>query len=136
MTTPQEAGAAQRSVGELIGEVTGDLSKLLNQELELAKLEIRTEVRKAGKTAGGFAGAGGTGYFAVLFLSTAAAFALADLLGHHNSLGFLVVGAVYAAAAGVLFLQARATAKTINPKPEMTVQTLKEDAQWTKTRNS
>ncbi len=44
--------------------------------------------------------------------------------------------ALYAVVGGVLFARGRTTAKTINPKPEVTVQTLKEDAQWAKTRKS
>ncbi len=66
----------QRSVGELIAEVTSDLSALLNQELELAKTELRLEAAKVGKTAGAFGGAAAAGYFAVLFASWTLLFAL------------------------------------------------------------
>ena len=43
---------------------------------------------------------------------------------------------VGAAVGAVLYSRARTTLKTINPKPDVTVQTLKEDAQWAKTRKS
>src|SRR5581483_5448922 len=59
------------SVGELIGDVTRDLSTLMRQELELAKAEIRTEVSKTGKAAGMLGGAGFAGYMVLLFLSIA-----------------------------------------------------------------
>lgn len=126
---------SQRSVGELISEVTSDLATLLNQELELAKAELRIEAKKAGKTAGAFGGAAGAGYFALLFASWTVLFALHAWFDSYVWAA-LVVTALYAIVAAVLFSRARATAKTIDPKPEVTVQTLKEDAQWAKTRKS
>src|SRR2546430_16504329 len=64
MTTPSRERAAngvdvsQASVGDLLGEVTRDLSTLMRQEVELAKAEGRQERTKAGQAAGRFAGAG------------------------------------------------------------------------------
>ncbi len=132
---PSADGVAAASLGEMIKEVTSDLSKLLNQELELAKLELTQEAKKAGKTAGGFAGAGVAGYFLVLFASLTLMFALRALFDSYVWAA-LVVTLLWAVAGAVLFTRARAQAKTINPMPETTVQTLKEDAQWAKTRRS
>ena len=61
-------------------------------------------------------------------------FGLAALLDS-LTLGALIVTALCGLVAAVLLLRAKKTAKTLNPKPEMTVQTLKEDAQWAKTRS-
>jgi hypothetical protein len=126
---------SRHSVGELVKEVTQDLTKLFNQELALAKLEVKVEAKKAGKTAGAFGGAGVAGYFAVLFASLTLMFALANLF---DSLVWaaLAVTVLWAIVGAVLFSKAKKTAAQINPKPEMTVQTLKEDAQWAKTRSS
>lgn len=123
------------SVGELLKEVTSDLSKLVNQEIALAKAEISQEAKKAGKIAGAFGGAAGAGYFAAVFASLWLMFLLA---GFFDSLtwGALVVFVLYAAVAAFLGLKGRATLKTLNPKPEQTIESLKEDAQWAKTRNS
>jgi hypothetical protein len=131
-TPPDVSG---RSVGELISHVASDLSTLLNQELELAKAELRIEAGKAGKTAGAFGGAAVAGYFALLFASWTLLFALHALFDSYTWAA-LVVTLLYAIVGAVLFARARKTAKTINPKPEVTVQTLKEDAQWAKTRKS
>src|SRR3954451_2951750 len=57
------------SVGELIGEVTKDLSALMRQELELAKVEVKAEAKKAGQGAGMFGAAGFAGYMVLMFLS-------------------------------------------------------------------
>jgi uncharacterized membrane protein YqjE len=122
----------QRSVGELLREVTSDLSKLVNQEIELAKAEMKVEAKK---TAGAFGGAAVAGYFALLFLSWTVLYALKSLFDSFFWAA-LVVTAIYAVVAAVLFTRARATARTINPTPEQTVQTLKEDAAWAQNRKS
>jgi len=126
---------AQRSVGELVGEVAQDLTKLVNQELELAKIEVRAEVKKTGKAAGAYGAAGAAGYFAVLFASLTLMFALAALF---DSLTWaaLAVTVLWAIVGAVLYARAKKTAQTIDPTPHVTVQTLKEDAQWAKTRSS
>lgn len=132
---PDAIDVSQVGVGDILRGVTADLSKLVSQEIELAKLEVKAEAKKAGTIAGAFGGAGAAGYFAVLFLSLTLMFLLA---GWFNSLTWaaLVVFVVWAAVGAVLFLRARALAKTLNPVPEVTVQTLKEDQEWLKTRNS
>lgn len=129
------SSVAGTSLGEMVKEVTSDLSKLMSQELQLAKLELSQEAKKAGTTAGAFAGAGVAGYFLVLFASLTLMFALRSLFDSYVWAA-LVVTLLWAIAAAVLYSRARATAKTIHPKPETTVQTLKEDAQWAKTRKS
>ena len=48
----------EASVGELVTEVTRDLTTLVRQELELARAEMKEEVAKAGKGAGLLGGAG------------------------------------------------------------------------------
>ena len=125
----------QRSVGELVGEVAQDLTKLVNQELELAKIEVRAEVKKTGKAAAAFGAAGGAAYFALLFASLTLMFALATLFDSYTWAA-LVVTVLYAIVAAVLYARAKKTAQTIDPTPHVTVQTLKEDAQWAKTRSS
>jgi len=127
------------SVGELVGQVTSDLSTLMRQELELAKAEIKVEVQKGGKAAGMLGGAGGAGYFALLFLSLTIAFALGELFGEGLgalALGALVVTIIYGIVAAVLYLRGRRELQQVSPTPTQTVETLKEDVQWAKARNS
>ncbi len=135
ITPDPSPDVTQRGVGELVKEVTQDLTRLFNQEVELAKAEVKIEAKKAGKTAGAFGGAGLAGYFAVLFASLTLMFALASWWDSFTWAA-LAVTVLWAIVAAVLFLKARKQAQQINPKPEMTVQTLKEDAQWAKTRSS
>ncbi|BBH70859.1 hypothetical protein ACTI_75440 [Actinoplanes sp. OR16] len=120
----------QTSIGEIIGNISNDLSQLFRQEVELAKAEIRQEATKAGKAAGMLGGAGFAGYLAVLLLSFAIVFGLGNVIDH--GWAFLIVGLVWAAIGAVLFVNGRKKLKTVDPVPRRTAETLKEDAQWLK----
>ena len=74
--TPSEEKAATTSLGDLLGDVTKDVSTLMRQEIALAKAEIGDSAKKAGKGAGLLGGAGYAGVMAVLFLSLALMYAL------------------------------------------------------------
>jgi hypothetical protein len=128
-----ERDVTQASVGQLISEVTSDLSTLMRQELDLAKAEVKTEVAKAGKGAGMLGGAGYAGHLTVLFVSLTLMWALGDLFDH-LAWGALVVALIWGIAAAVLYVKGREQLKRVNPKPEQTVETLKEDVQWAKNR--
>ena len=114
----------QRSVGELIGEVTNDLSTLMRQELTLAKAEMKEEAAKTGKAAGMLGGAGFAGYMLVLFLSIALWWGLGNAIGRAWSA--LVVALVWGVVAAVLYSTGRKTMREVHPKPERTMSTLKE----------
>lgn len=122
--------ATGESLGDLVSELTGDLSKLMRQELELAKAEIRQEATKAGKATGMLAAAGFAGYLTTVLLSLALVFALGAIM----PLGWaaLIVAVLWGIAGAVLYTSGRAKLRTVNPKPERTVETLKEDAEWAK----
>jgi uncharacterized membrane protein YqjE len=138
MTVPNGPGVprdvADRSFGELIGELSGDLSRLVRQEIELAKVETKEELSKAGQSAGMFGGAGIAAWLTLLFLSLALMFALANAM----DVGWaaLVVAVLWAAAAGVLATLGRARLKQATPPLRQTEETLKEDVQWAKRQSS
>jgi hypothetical protein len=135
MTTPYPADRAatdpaETSVGELIGNISDDLSRLFRQEVELAKAELKQEATKAGKAAGMLGGAGFAGYLAVVLLS----FALVFGLGNVMDLGWaaLIVAVIWGVTGAVLYANGRKKLKTVDPVPHRTVDTIKEDAQWMK----
>jgi hypothetical protein len=132
--TPTPAERADASPGELASEVAKDLSTLVRQEIALAKAELRQEAKTAGVAAGAFGGAGFAGYFVLVFLSLALMWGLDALM----PLGWaaLIVAAVWAVIAAVLAVVGRSRLKRFNPKPERTIETVKEDVQWAKTRNA
>ncbi len=119
------------SLGELVGRVTGDLSQLFRQELDLAKTEIKEEVSRAGKGAGMMSGAGISVLYALMLFSLAAAWGLAEPL--YRWVAFVVVGAVWLLIGLVLFVAGRRHLAEAKPfAPPKTVETLKEDVQWAK----
>ncbi|MCU1617961.1 MAG: phage holin family protein [Frankiales bacterium] len=121
--TPSEQKAANTSLGELLGEVTRDLSTLMRQELELAKAELKQSATQAGKGAGMFAGAGYAGHLTLVFLSIAAWWGLGYLIG--NGWSALIVAAVWAIIGLILFFVGRGEMKKVKGAPQ-TVDTLKE----------
>jgi hypothetical protein len=112
------------SVGELITDVSRDLSTLMRQELELAKAEMKAEVTKTGKAAGMLGGAGFAGYMVLLFLSIALWWGLANVID--QGWAAFIVALIWAVIGGVLFVTGRSTLRTVNPKPERTVNTVKQ----------
>ena len=122
----------EASVGSLVSEVTRDLTALFRQELELAKAEIKEEVAKAGKGAGLLGGAGFAGYLLLLFLSLALMFGLWAWM----PLGWaaLIVAVLWGIVAAVLYTRGRRSLAEVSPKPERTIETMKEDVEWAKTR--
>ncbi len=120
--TGQDISAA--SVGDLLGRVTQDLSTLMRQEFELAKAELRQEITKSGKAAGMFGGAGFAGYMVLLFGSIAAWWGLANVMD--QGWAALIVAAVWAVIGAVLYTAGRDRMKRVNPKPERTVETVRE----------
>jgi nitrate/nitrite transporter NarK len=128
------ARAANASPGELASEVAKDMSTLVRQEVALARAELQQEAKTAGTAVGAFGGAGFAGYFVLVFLSLAMMWAL----GSQMALGWaaLIVAGVWAVVAAVLAVMGRSKLKAFTPKPERTIETVKEDVQWAKTRNS
>jgi hypothetical protein len=125
-----EVEVEQTSVGELIGNISNDLSQLFRQEVALAKAELKQEGVKAGKAAGMLAGAGFAGYLAVVLLSFALVFGLANVMD--AGWAALIVAVIWLIIGAVLFANGRKKLKTVDPTPRRTVDTLKEDAEWLK----
>ena len=120
----------ETSVGELIGNISNDLSTLFRQEVELAKAEVKQEAAKAGKAAGMLSAAGFAGYLVVLLLTTALVAALSNVID--TGWAALIVAVLWGIVGAVLYANGRKKLKTVDPTPRRTVETLKEDAQWLK----
>lgn len=124
----------QRSLGEIVGDVTQDLSTLLKQEMELAKTELKQEMTKAGKGAGLLGGAGVAGHMVLLFASLALMFLLDNWMP--IELAALITTAVWGLVAAALALTGKKALQESNPQLPKTQQTLKEDAQWARAQKS
>ena len=133
VTRDNPTGVEEPSIGELIAAVQRDTSLLIKQEIALAKAELQQEAKTAGVAAGALGGAGFAGYFVLVFLSLGLMWGLDAWM----PLGWaaVIVAAVWAVIAAVLAAVGRSRLKKFNPKPERTIETVKEDVQWAKTRN-
>jgi hypothetical protein len=131
--TEQDADLRERSLGELFGKLSNETSTLIRQEMELARAELTEKGKEAGKGAGLFGGAGAVALLGAGAL-TAGIILLLDL-AIAGWLAAILVGLVYVAVAAVLGLKGRDRIQAATPPvPEQTVDTVKEDVEWAKTR--
>jgi hypothetical protein len=122
MSSPIETGPASpgsvgdRSLGELISEVTTDLSTLMRQELELARAELQQSASRAGKGAGMLGGAAVAGYFVLLFVSIALWWAI----GAATGLGWsaVIVAVIWGIIAAVLAAMGRKSLRDVRGLPK------------------
>jgi uncharacterized membrane protein YqjE len=121
------------SLGDLFSEMTSELSQLFRQELELAKVEMKEEARRAGRGVGMLSGTAVAALLALLLLSFAAAWGLAEVMP--TAVGFVIVGVIYAAVAAVLFARGRRELEQVRA-PEQTIETLKEDVSWARAQKN
>jgi cbb3-type cytochrome oxidase subunit 3 len=133
--TENESGQRERPIGEVAKDLTSDLSLLLRQEMELAKAEMAQKGRTAAPGLGMLGGAGVVALCAAGALTACLVLVLSLFLSEW--LAALIVGVVLAAVAYVLVKQGKErVAEAGKPVPEQTIETVKEDVQWAKTRAS
>ncbi|ADD45647.1 phage holin family protein [Stackebrandtia nassauensis] len=123
-----EPDGKQPSIGSLVRDISQDMSRLMRQEVELAKAELRQEAGKAGKAAKMFGAAGFAGYMVAVLLTAAAVVGLSYLMAAIWAV--LIMTGVWALIGLLAFLNGRKQLRTMSPVPRQTVDTLKEDAQW------
>jgi Putative Actinobacterial Holin-X, holin superfamily III len=111
-----EPDAGTKSIGEALGDVTRDLSVLFQQEVALAKAELRKTANQAGQAAGMYAGAAIAAFLFVLFLSLALWEALSPSTG--RGWGAVIVAAIWLVAGLVLYLVARTQMKKVSGIPQ------------------
>jgi Putative Actinobacterial Holin-X, holin superfamily III len=122
----------EQPLSELISRTTSDLSTLVREEIELAKIEIKDDLRHTAQAGGMFGAAGFAGYMAALLVSLAIVFALDLALPLWSAC--LIVGAIFAVVAYAMFRQGWTKMKEFTPGPEQTIETVKEDIEWVKAR--
>jgi uncharacterized membrane protein YqjE len=132
-TAPADGRAdlRERPTGELVKDLSAQVSTLVRQELELAKVELSAKGRQAGIGAGLFGGAGLLALYGVGAITAAAILGLSTTVA--GWLAAIIVAVVWFAIAGVLALLGKSRAQKAGPPvPEQTVATVKEDVRFTK----
>jgi VIT1/CCC1 family predicted Fe2+/Mn2+ transporter len=136
MATPDSSTERrEQPLGEVARDLTRDLSLLVRQEVELAKAEMSQKGRAA---APGIGMLGGAGVVALAAAGAITAFLILVLaLFLPEWLAALIVGVVLAGVAYVLLKTGKERVEEAGkPVPEQTIETVKEDVEWAKTRAS
>lgn len=126
---PAGGAAPEPSLGELFKQLAQDSATLVKQEVALAKVEMRENLRSAGKDAAMIAVGGGLLLVGLLVLTAALVAVIGDMLDNYW-LGALIVGLLFVVIGGVLARSNLAKLKKDSLGPEQTIQTLKEDKRW------
>lgn len=126
MATPQ----TQRTVSDVLQDIVGNVQQIIRSEFRLAKVELREKAERASRPAVFVASGALIGVYGLGFLFLAAVYGLAIVMPEWAAA--LIVGAVLSIV-GVLALSfGRAKLQAIDPMPDKTVETLKENVQWAK----
>lgn len=123
-----------RSIPDLLRELRDESSALVRQEVRLAKVEARQEVREAGAAVGSAVAGGAVAYVGLIALVIGLGWGLGELLGGAEWLGITIAGAVVALVGYLLLKRGRDKIQALTPPLDTTTQTLKEDKQWLKTQ--
>jgi ABC-type transporter Mla maintaining outer membrane lipid asymmetry permease subunit MlaE len=122
----------ERSLGELFGDLTRDMSMLIRQETQLATTEMTQKAARAGKSASVFLGGALVAYAGFFALLGAIVYGLVTLVQLPIWASFLIVGVVAFVIGAFMAWRGYHTLKKTDFVPRQTVETLKEDAQWAK----
>jgi uncharacterized membrane protein YqjE len=116
------------SMGDLVGRLTSDLGILVRDHIQLAKEEIKVELKEAGSGAGLLGGGALAGWIALMLLSMGLAWGIAEAVDPW--VGFVVVGALWAIGAMVMAASGRKRLEKVDPVPRETMEEIQEDKKW------
>ena len=119
-----------RSVPEVLQDIVGNIEEIIRSEFRLAKAEIKQEASQAAPPLKMIVVGTAIGFYALGFLIFTLVMGLATVVA--TWLAALIVGAVLGLIALVLITTASKHLKQVNKVPERTLETLKENVQWTK----
>jgi hypothetical protein len=128
----RERPATDRSIGELIGQLSQDMTLLVRQEARLAKSEMQQKLSRVAADVMSLATGGIVAFVGGLALAAAAILVLIDPVGLSPWLAALLVGAVLVLVGGVMLGRGLRDLKRADPAPRRTVATIKEDIRWAK----
>jgi uncharacterized membrane protein YqjE len=125
-TTRFERTDDDRSVGELVQQLSNQTATLVRQELRLAQAELQEKGKRVGIGAGMFGGAGVVALYGVGALIAAAIVGIGTLL--EPWIAAAIVGVALLAVAGVLALTGRKQVERGTPPlPEQAIESAKRD---------
>jgi hypothetical protein len=124
----------ERSIGDLFGQLTQDLSLLVRQETQLAKTEIQEKISRASRDLVALAAGGIVALIGGFALAAAIILLLVDPVGLEPWVAALLVGVLLAGGGYAMLQKGLRDLKTVDPAPRRTVESVKEDIQAIKER--
>jgi len=125
-----------RSIGELFGQLSQDMTLLFRQELQLARAELSEKISQVTSNLVAVVAGGFVAYVGALALVAALILGLQDLAEISPWVSALIVGAIFAVAGYVMLNRGLKELKRVDLAPRRTVETLKDDVQWAKEQRS
>ena len=126
----------ERSIGELFGQLTQDMTLLVRQEVQLARTEMSDKLSRFTNNLVSVLAGGFVAYVGGLALVAALILAIRDLANISLAFSALIVGAVLAIVGYVMLQRGLKELKRVDLAPRRTVETLKDDVQWAKEQRS
>ncbi len=126
----------ERSIGELFGQLTHDMTLLVRQEIQLARTEMSEKISRVTANLLSVGAGGFVAYLGGLALVGALILAIRDLANISLAWSALIVGAVLAIIGYVMLQRGLKELKRVDIAPRRTVETLKDDVQWAKEQTS
>ncbi|CAL9410619.1 MULTISPECIES: phage holin family protein [Streptomyces] len=116
------------SVGELVGQAAEQLSRLVRQEVALAKEELAEKGRRAGRGGGLLGAAGAVAYAGFLAMAGAGAAALSLVLPVWAA-ALIVMGVLFVIAAILAAMGRGQLKRAAPPTPEQAIGSVKADVE-------
>jgi hypothetical protein len=126
----------ERSIGELFGQLSQDMTLLFRQEIQLARTEMSDKLSRLATNLVSVAAGGFVAYLGGLALVAFLILAIRDLANISLAVSALIVGAVLAIIGYVMLQRGMKELKRVDIAPRRTVETLKDDVQWAKEQRS
>ena len=126
----------ERSIGELFGQLTQDMTLLVRQEIQLARTEMSDKLSRFSTNLISVLAGGFVAYLGGLALVACVILALRDLANISLAVSALIVGAILAITGWVMLQRGLKEMKRVDLAPRRTVETLKDDVQWAKEQRS
>jgi len=132
MATHDPVDSRDRGIGELVKDLASQTSTLVRQEIQLAQAEVTQKGKLAGRGAGMLGGAAVAALLGLGALTALLVIALDSALALW--LATLIVTVLWLALAAALALTGKKALQAATPPVPQTVETVKEDIEWAKTR--
>ena len=121
---------SEPSVAELFGGLVADAQQLVRREIDLAKAEVHQELDKAKSGATSLGIGGGLAVIGGIMLSLMLVYLIHEVGGLALWSSYLIIGAIFLIAGGVLLASGLNRMKQVDPLPRAAIESVKKDVQW------